>query len=133
AELWPEADHQKAKNNFGVQLNLLRKTLEPWRVATYVFEDGLRNVESDLLLLKNALSQHDPARVYELYREPLAPGVALSAVLEAAVALRRAVVTTLIGGAEQAEPRLALEWLERVLEIEPLEEAALRRSLTLLV
>lgn len=133
AELWPEADHQKAKNNFGVQLNQLRKTLEPWRVATYVFEDGLRNVESDLILLKNALSQHDAARVNELYREPLAPGVALTAVLEAAAALRRAVVTTLIEGADEAEPRLALEWLERVLEIEPLEEAALRRSLALLV
>lgn len=133
ATLWPDADHQKIKNNLGVQLNALRKGLEPWRVPTYLLESGLRNVESDLLRLRTALGSSDVATVHALYREPIAPGVTVAPVGEAAENLRREVVSLLMSQAAHAEPDVALSWLERVLELEPLEEAALRSSLEILV
>lgn len=133
AALWPDAEHLKVKNNLGFQLNKLRRLIEPWRVPTYVFEDGLRRVESDLLRLQTAVANGDAAAACDLYREPLAPGVTVAPVLETAEAYRRDVVSLLMSETSRVEPDLALIWLERVLELEPLEEPALRRSLELLV
>ena len=75
AAIWPEADRERARNNLYVQLNHLRKLLEPWGVPTYLDEAGLVRVESDLARLIEALEAGDAATAGRLYRAPIFPGV----------------------------------------------------------
>src|SRR5690606_34873414 len=112
--VWPEVDLAKQRNNMGVQFSHLRKVLEPWGVTTFLFEHGLRRLRSDHSELLKAIESDDVQRVYELYREPLAPGVALEAVEEHRIWLREAVVECLSSGARSATPAEALRFLNRV-------------------
>lgn len=73
--LWPDTPEEAALNNLSVWLSRLRKALEPWGVPTYLGEEGLQRVESDLKALEEALHQGDAEGVLALYREPLFPGV----------------------------------------------------------
>ncbi len=73
--IWPEADPERARNNLYVQLNHLRKALEPWGVPTYLTEGGLKRVESDWADLTRALTEGDLSRALALFREPAFPGV----------------------------------------------------------
>jgi len=131
AAVWPEVSRRKVLNNLHVQLNQLRKALEPWGVRTYLHEEGLRNASVDLWELRAALAAGDADRVIDIYREPLAPGVELDPVEEARYTLRREVAALLLDAAgRRADP---LPFLERVLELEPLEEAAWQGLLTELV
>jgi DNA-binding SARP family transcriptional activator len=131
--LWPGTDPDKARNNLYVQLNLLRKALEPWGVPTYVAEGGLIRTRADLWELEEALERGDPERVWQLYRGPLAPGADIAAVDEARENLHKQVVELLTRGAQAEGGQRAQGYLERVLELEPLHEEAMQHLLCLLV
>ena len=124
--MWPEVDTKKQRNNLNVQLNTLRKVIEPWGVSTYLFEDGLRRVASDYTELNAALEAGDASVVYTLYKQPFAPGLDLSPLEEERDRLREEVTLILF---EAGDPN----YLERVLELEPLHEEALQRLLKHLV
>ena len=126
--MWPEADVKKQRNNLNVQLNSLRKLIEPWSVASYLFEDGLRRVSSDYGTVQTALTQADAATVFRLYREPFAAGLDLSNLDEERERLREDVVSLLFEASTPDEDS-ASDYLSRVLELEPLHEDALQALL----
>lgn len=128
--LWPEADSEASANRLHVQLHYLRRALEPWGTRCYLGPDGLQRVEADLWHVEEALRREDAAAVYVLYREPVAPGVDLPVVDEWRRALHRRVTALLLrAGREQAQ----LRWLERAVELDPLNEEAVQNLLRVLV
>jgi DNA-binding SARP family transcriptional activator len=129
--LWPETDTKKVLNNLNVQLNLLRKTLEPWGLKTYLMEEGLARTSTDIGQLKKALEQSDVNTVLRLYHEPLAPGVDLPLLDETRESLREEVIEVLFEAAQNTEEGVA--YLERLLELDPLHEEALQLLLEKLV
>ncbi|HET8985606.1 MAG TPA: BTAD domain-containing putative transcriptional regulator [Trueperaceae bacterium] len=133
AELWPEAEPGKVRNNLNVQLNLLRRSLEPWGLKTYLHEDGMHRTGSDLHDLRAALAAGKVDEVVRLYRGPFAPGAGAEAVVEARIVLEREVTDALLEAAANAPPKRGEEYLKRLLEIEPLNEEALQRLLVVLV
>lgn len=132
AALWPDVREEKMRNNLAVQMNRLRRLIEPWRVPTYLVEERLERLDADLWHVEAALRAGDAATVLAVYREPFAPGVDLPLVDEARLRLRRDVVRCLARAADTAPSDLALACLDRVLELEPLDERAVQRLLTLL-
>ncbi len=128
--LWPEADLERARNNLHVQMHHLRRALQPWGVPTYLTSDGLRNARVDLWSLEAALERGDADEVLRLYREPVAAGVDLPAVDQVRHVLHRRVVDFLFSRGREAPPERGILLLERVLELEPLHEPALRALLT---
>ncbi len=130
--LWPEIDIDRQRNNLAVQLNLLRRSLEPWGVPTYLFKDGVRHVITDHERLNAALSGGDALTVFELYREPFAGGLMLDAIIETQHHLRERVVSLLYASAAAAGDERAVAYLSRILELEPLHEEALQELLKLL-
>lgn len=127
--MWPEADSKKVRNNLNVQLNLLRKTLEPWGISTYLSEDSLKHTEADLWALQQALQQGDAERVLGLYQTPLASGVDLSVLDEAREKLAQDVLELLFDAALEAPDEVAIPCLDRVLELDPMMEEALQELL----
>ncbi|RIH90028.1 Tetratricopeptide repeat protein [Meiothermus luteus] len=123
-ELWPDLDEESARNNLSVWLNRLRKSLEPWGVPTYLQNDRLVRVESDLEQLEAALEVGAAPRVLELYHEPLMPGVYLNALEERRHELRAKVRGLFL---QQSEPH----YLRRLLELDPLDEEAFSRLVEL--
>ncbi|MCS7195033.1 MAG: transcriptional regulator [Meiothermus sp.] len=123
-ELWPDLDEESARNNLSVWMNRLRKSLEPWGVPTYLQNEGLVRVESDLDQLETALEAGEAPRVLELYHEPLMPGVYLNALEERRHELRARVRGLFL---RQSEPH----YLKRLLELDPLDEEALSRLVEL--
>lgn len=116
--LWPDMPEAAALNNLYVWLARLRKLLEPWGVATYLGEEGLKRVEADLFALEEALQREDAERALALYREPLFSGLDhphLDRKREEVFHRVRALFL------KRREPRL----LERLLELDPLDEEAL--------
>jgi len=133
AALWPEAEPEKVRNNLNVQLNVLRRALEPWGQKTYLHEDGLHGTDSDLYDLRTALEAGSVDEVVRLYRGPFAPGAAADAVVEARTMLEREVTDAVLEAAATAPPKRAAAYLKRLLEIDPLNEEALQRLLVVLV
>ncbi len=131
--IWPEADSAKQRNNIGVQFSLLRRVVEPWGTPTFVFEDGLRRVACDHADLRAALEAGDAHRVLETYREPFAGGLELDALDEHRAWLRAQVVAVLSEAAEAADPGAAEAYLARIVDLDPLDEDALRALLQHLV
>ncbi len=131
--LWPEASLQSARNNLNVQLNMLRKLLEPWGVTTYLVEAGLVRAAIDLHALEEALQVKDVEAMLRLYRGDLAPGVDLPLVDEVRLGLRQRVADTLYHCALELEGLLAEDCVKRVLTLDPLHEPALQRYLALLI
>src|SRR5690606_3817815 len=72
--LWPGMEPGRQRNNLNVQLNSLRKVLEPWGVSTFIHQDGLARFHSDLAELRAALGARDAARSFELYGGALCAG-----------------------------------------------------------
>lgn len=129
--MWPDVDAKKQRNNLNVQLNLLRKAVEPWGISTYLFESGLQRVNSDYQALRDALDSADKVGVYQRYKEPLAPGLDLLPAIELRESLREEVVALL---ADTSSESLAdAPYLMKVLELEPLHEEALQQLLKLLI
>jgi DNA-binding SARP family transcriptional activator len=131
--LWPELGAQAARNNLHVNLNKLRRAVEPWGVATYLLETGLVRVESDLEELRAALRGKVALRVMELYRGDLAPGVSLAVVDEARERLRREVILFLSSSARGAAAGESEPMLARVVELDPLNEPVVQELLRVLV
>ncbi len=133
AELWSEADAERAANNLRVQYHLLRRALEPWGQQTFLADFRLIHTETDLDLLERALKDGATQAVLDLYRHPLAPAFDLPLVNSVRDSLQQRVCGFLLERSGEAGFVLAVACLERVLELEPLHEDALRELLTLLV
>lgn len=133
AALWPEADEGKARNNLNVQLNQLRRVVEPWGVRTYLHEDGLHPCESDVTGLRRALAARDGELVAELYVGPFAQGSEVEQVVEARRAFEREVSDVIIEASAALPPARGAALLRRLLEFDRLNEEAVQRLLTLLV
>lgn len=131
--LWPETDERKQRNNLSVQLNLLRKILEPWGISTFLSDSGLKHVDSDYLELQQALLAGDAQSTVRLYQEPFAPGADLAPVHAERLRLREQVVKVLLAAASAAPADQAHRWLARIMELEPLHEQALQQLLPLLI
>jgi len=129
--LWPEVEPQRGRNNFYVNLNQLRKALEPWGIPTYLLEDSLVHTRCDLWELQNALAQGRAEDVLRLYHDTLAPNLDLPLLNETREQLHQQVLEVLLQGATLASPEQAEAYLERLLELEPLHEEALYRLLCL--
>jgi len=130
--LWPELAPGAARNNLHVNLNKLRRAVEPWGVATHVGEAALLHATSDVEAVEQALREGDAGRVAALFAGELAPGLDLEPVREARERLHRAVVACLANAAAALPPAEAEPLLARVLELEPLHEPAMERLLRLL-
>jgi hypothetical protein len=129
--LWPETDSKKVLNNLHVQLNLLRKTLEPWGLKTYLTEEGLARTETDISKLREALERRGADKVLQLYKEPFASGVDLPLLDETRETLRKEVIDLLFEAAQNTEE--GITYLERLLELDSLHEEALQLLLEKLV
>ncbi len=86
--VWPGLDRERARNNLYVQLNRLRKLLEPWGVPTYLAEAGLLRVESDWAAFHKAMEEGRLEAALALFKEPAFPGVD-NPRLDAAVAVAK--------------------------------------------
>jgi DNA-binding SARP family transcriptional activator len=133
--LWPEADTDKSRNNLHVNLNALRKVVEPWGVPTYILESGLTRASVDLWDLDRALAVNDMTSVQRLYAD-LAPGFDLEVVEDTRINLRERTLEAVLEHAtklidsDPASAETALEWL---LDHEPSHEMAFGKLLELLV
>ena len=116
--LWPDLSEEAALNNLYVWLARIRKLLEPWGVPTYLGEEGLARVTSDLEALEEALVQENAEEVLRLYREPLFPGLDHPHLDRKREEVFHRVRTLFL---KRREPR----FLERLLELDPLDEEAL--------
>lgn len=131
--LWPEVERRKQWNNLHVQTTLLRRALEPWGVSTYLDGGGLVRTDVDLWRLHAALDAGDAIGCARLYREPLAPGIDLPPLDDARAELRARVVALWKSAVAKATDTEAIDLLERVLAVEPLDEGALADLLARLV
>lgn len=131
--VWPEVTWDKQRNNLSVQFTNMRKRLEPWGVATYLTEEGLRRYECDLSELLAALEDRDVQRVNKLYRDPFAPGISHDALAEYRNWLREQVSACLLEGAAEQGAPAAEKLLRRVRELEPLNETAVRQLISCLM
>ncbi len=129
--LWPETDTKKMLNNLHVQLNSLRKSLEPWGLKTYLSEEGLQRTTTDIGQLREALEQHSAHDVLHLYQEPFAPGIDLPLLDEVRETLREDVTQCFFNAAQTTDDGVV--YLERLLELDPLHEEALQGLLEGLV
>lgn len=116
--LWPDLTEEAALNNLYVWLVRLRKVLEPWGVPTYLGEEGFTRLEADLPALEEALERGQAERVLELYREPLFPGLDHPLLDRKREEIFHRVRALFL---KRAEPH----FLERLLELDPLDEEAL--------
>lgn len=133
AEVWPEAPTEKTMNNLNVQMHSMRRTLEPWGLATYFVDGALTRTDSDLAQLRAALKAADGPRLLELYRGPLVPELDSPVLSEFRTSLHNQVTQQLLNSAAGLRPAAALPLLERILELDPLHEAAILQLLRLLV
>jgi DNA-binding SARP family transcriptional activator len=130
AALWPEVSIDKMRNNLDVQLNLLRKLLEPWGLTTYLTKEGLERCTVDLWRLEAALGQNDADTIVKLYK-PLAPDVDIPLVDESREELKERVVEALFQAAQKLSESVL--YLEKLLELDPLHEEALQLLLEKLI
>jgi DNA-binding SARP family transcriptional activator len=133
AAMWPDASSERVSNSLSVQHNALRKVLEPWGVPTYLKVGRLVCTEADVWSLEEALQREDAARVEALYRQPLAPEFDLEPVRDARERLHEQVVRLLTQSARGAPEETAERYLQRVMALDPLNEAALHELLSRLV
>ncbi len=133
ADMWPEADTKKSRNNLNVQLNFLRKAIEPWGVSTYLFESGLEKVNSDFKLLEEALDADDAANVLALYKGLIAASLDLPLISETRASLNQEVIDCLFEASLDEPENTARAFLERVMELEPGHEEALQALVKLLL
>ena len=130
--LWPEVSPDRSRNNLHVNLNQLRRLVEPWGIATYLQGSGLQRCICDLWALQDALSRGDWAFVRQQYR-PLLPGTDLPQVAAARDLLAAQVVGGAVAWAETLPDAEAESWLEWVLTLDPLHEGAMQALLTRLL
>lgn len=130
--LWPEADSAKSRNNLHVNLNSLRRQLEPWGLPTYLSETGLVHIRCDLWDLQAALQSGDWPQVRRLYR-PLAPEITLAPVAQRQAALYEEMLTGALQYCQGLPAVQREDWLGWLLRHDPLHEQALAQLLMLLL
>jgi DNA-binding SARP family transcriptional activator len=128
--LWPDADGEKSRNNLHVNLNIMRKVLEPWGIPTYILESGLSRTHVDLNDLEVAVSRQDIPTIRSLYAK-LAPGIDLSPLEEAREHWHERILETLLEHVRNNADNEAT--LELILELDPLHEEACSLLLTHLI
>jgi DNA-binding SARP family transcriptional activator len=134
-KLWPEADTDKSRNNLHVNLNALRKVVEPWGVPTYILESGLARARVDLWDLDLALAANDMGTVQRLYAD-LAPGFDLEIIEHTRANLRQRSFEAILEHANtqsSSNPTVAEATLEWLLDRDPTHEIAVRKLLELMV
>ena len=131
--LWTDLEPNSVRNNLHVTFNALRKSLEPWGVATFLNEDGLTNVRVDAWELEAALERGNVETVMRLYRGKFAPGMDINRINETRDNLHERVINFLERHARTASADLAESYCERLLELEPLSETAMNLLLEILV
>ena len=129
--LWPEADTDKSRNNLHVNLNALRKVVEPWGVPTYILESGLARANVDLWNIEAALDRGDFKAVRNLYAN-FAPGFDFAPLEEYRDDLRERVLGGLLEHANTVSDNVE-DTLEAILKIDPLHEDAFSSLLELMV
>jgi DNA-binding SARP family transcriptional activator len=133
--LWPDADTDKSRNNLHVNLNALRKVVEPWGVPTYILESGLVRASVDLWDLDRALAANDMNTVQRLYAN-LAPGFDFDLIENTRTNLRERTLEAMLEHATKvasSDPQAAETALEWLLDHEPSHETAFGKLLELLV
>jgi tetratricopeptide (TPR) repeat protein len=128
--LWPEADGEKSRNNLHVNLNIMRKILEPWGIPTYILESGLSRTHVDLNDLEVAVIRQDIPTIRSLYAK-LVPGIDLSPLEEAREQWHERILETLLKHVRDTADDEAT--LELILELDPLHEEACSLLLTHLI
>jgi len=93
----------------------------------------LQRAQSDFGDLQAALRANDAGKVLLLYRGDLAPGVDLADIDARREQIRHQVTLLLSRAARTVDAQQAEAMLARVLELDPLDEAALQQMLRLLV
>lgn len=131
--IWPETAAKKVKNNLYVNLNALRKMLEPWGVSTYLDDVTLTRTQADLWALEDALEAGDRRAVVDLYKGQLVPHIDLTLVAEARDSLHNRVVEFLLDAGLEEITWQAESYLRRVVELDPLNEFALQELLRRLI
>jgi tetratricopeptide (TPR) repeat protein len=119
--LWPDADGEKSRNNLHVNLNIMRKILEPWGLPTYILESGLSRTHVDLNDLEVAVARQDIPTIRNLYAK-LAPGIDLAPLEEAREQWHERILETLLEHVRNHTDNEAT--LELILELDPLHEEA---------
>ncbi|MCA9840031.1 MAG: hypothetical protein KC422_24185 [Trueperaceae bacterium] len=130
--MWPNTDTKKVRNNLNVQLNFLRKVIEPWGESTYLFEEGLKTTRSDLWDLDQALAERDGPALLALYKTPFAPGLELQLIQDARESYKQDVIDSLFEFAMNQAEEDRVTYLERVLDLDSLYEEALQSLLQVL-
>jgi DNA-binding SARP family transcriptional activator len=131
--LWPEADTDKSRNNLHVNLNALRKVVEPWGLPTFILESGLTRANVDLWELDRALAANDMTGVQRLYAD-LAPEFHLDLIEDTRANLRERTLEAMLEHAtNSSDPSAAETALEWLLNHEPSHETALAKLLELLI
>lgn len=133
--LWPDADAEKSRNNLHVNLNALRKVLEPWGLTTYLLETGLARTRVDLWDLEDALRAAKIDTIRNLYAE-LLPGFDLEVIEQARSLLHKRALEAVLDYASQLEsrhPQAAEDALEWLLSHDPTHEGAFARLLDLML
>lgn len=130
--MWPETDEARQRNNLGVQLNGLRRLLEPWGVTTYLHKEGLRHTVTDVQQLFRALEQGDADTALSTYRGQFCHGLTLDLLLDTGRQLHQRCVSLLFTAAAGTDGDRALAYLKRVLELDPLHEESVQRLIRLL-
>jgi tetratricopeptide (TPR) repeat protein len=128
--LWPDADGEKSRNNLHVNLNIMRKILEPWGIPTYILESGLSRTHVDLNDLEVAVTRQDIPAIRNLYAK-LAPGIDLAPLEEAREHWHERILETLLEHVRNNADNEAT--LELILELDPLHEEACSLLLTHLI
>jgi tetratricopeptide (TPR) repeat protein len=128
--LWPDADGEKSRNNLHVNLNIMRKVLEPWGIPTYILESGLARTHVDLNDLEVAVTRQDIPVIRSLYAE-LAPAIDLPPLEEAREQWHERILETLLEHTRNNADNEAT--LELILELDPLHEEACSLLLTHLI
>jgi DNA-binding SARP family transcriptional activator len=131
--IWPETAAKKVRNNLYVNLNALKKILEPWGVGTYLEDLTLIRTRTDLWALEAALEAGDHSAVFTLYKGPLVPHLDLTLVAEARENLHRCVLDLLLKVSLEEATWQAEPYLRRIVELDPLNETALQELLRRLI
>lgn len=145
ALFWPDLDDSRARAALSQALHVLRKALGAGVLVTRGSEEvGLDfgRVLADADQFQQAADAGALSDADRLYRGELLPGFHLSDAPEfehwldgARTRLRERAVAIARAGADQADtaadPAIAAAWLGRLLELEPLDETALQRLVTL--
>ncbi len=128
--IWPDVSGEKSRNNLHVNLNIMRKVLEPWGLPTYILESGLSRTHVDLNDLEVAVARQDIPTIRNLYAK-LAPGIDLAPLEEAREQWHERILETLLEHARNNADNEAT--LELILELDPLHEEACSLLLTHLI